>query len=465
MRRNPDATGGAINQASRKIAPKSGEVCLGETIQSGRRALFSSIKLETGRALLRINGVICAAALLMAIAPPVSAAQSFRVFLDGVWPEAQALGVSRKTFVAAFRGVKPDYSLPDLIIKGRKRDDSAGQAEFTKSAMDYLNPKYLRRLAIQGRKFLKQHERAIVNIEKTTGVDRNVLVAIWGRETSYGRHRLRHDAIRVLATLAYVGRRKDLFRNELLHALKMLQDGIPRSKMRSSWAGAVGLTQFMPSEYYQHAADGDGDGRIDIFNSVPDALASTARQLANKGWVRDLRWGYEARVPKNNGACSLEGPPGARSIREWAALGFERAGPRPFRADEVVHEAYLMMPSGAYGPAFLATENFQVIRRYNTSDLYALFVGNLADRIAGGGDFYTRSSTIAQPRTRQVKEIQSRLIKRGYALQKIDGKIGSNTRRQVGTYQKKNNLKIDCWPTQAVLKHLRATASLGADAQ
>jgi len=426
--------------------------------------LFSNIRLGTGCVGLRGYAATAFVALLMSIITPASSAQSFRVWLEGVWPEAQVLGVSRKTFNAAFRGVKPDYSLPDLIIKGRKRDDSAGQSEFTKSAMDYLSPKYLRRLAIQGRKFLKQHKHAIANIEKTTGVDRYILVAIWGRETSYGRHRLRHDAIRVLATQAYVGRRKDLFRKELLYALKMLQDGIPRSEMRSSWAGAVGLTQFMPSEYFQHAADGDGDGRTDIFNSVPDALASAARQLANKGWVRGMHWGYEARLPKN-GDCSLEGPPGARTIREWDALGFERAGPKRFSPDEVVHEAYLMMPSGAYGPAFLATENFQVIRRYNTSDLYALFVGNLADRIAGGGDFHAPSSTIAQPRTRQVKEIQSRLIKRGYGLQKVDGKIGSNTRRQVGSYQKKNNLKIDCWPTQAVLKHLRATASLSENAQ
>ena len=426
--------------------------------------MFSDNRLGAGYAVLRGLSAIALAALLIILATPVPAAQSFRVFLEGVWPEAQALGVSRRTFDRAFRRVKPDYSLPDLIIKGRKRDDSAGQAEFTKSAMAYLSPKYLRRLAIQGRKFLKQHERAIVTIEQTTGVDRHILVAIWGRETSYGRHRLRHDSIRVLATQAYLGRRKDMFRKELLYALKMLEDGTPRSKMRSSWAGAVGLTQFMPSEYYQHAADGDGDGRADIFNSVPDALASAARQLANKGWVRGLRWGYEARLPKN-GDCSLEGPPGARTIREWAALGFERAGPKRFRPEEVDHEAYLMMPSGAYGPAFLATENFQVIRRYNTSDLYALFVGNLADRIAGGGDFYTPSSTIPQPRTRQVKEIQSALIKRGYALQKVDGKIGSNTRRQVGTYQKRNNLKIDCWPTKAVVKHLRATAPLSSNAQ
>jgi lytic murein transglycosylase len=393
----------------------------------------------------------------MGLTGPVSAADAFRTWLEGLWPEAQGLGVSRTTFDTAFRGLKPDYKLPDLIIPGRKRDDSAGQAEFTSSAMAYLNPKYLRSLAVQGRKFLLQHARSIERIEKATGVDRTIIVAIWGRETAYGQHKLRHDAIRVLATQAYVGRRKDKFRTDLLYALKMLQDGVPRAKMRSSWAGAIGLTQFMPSEYYTHADDGDGDGKVDLFDSVPDALASAARQLANKGWVKGLRWGYEARLPKG-GDCSLEGPPGARSIGDWARLGFERAGPERFRTGELPHQAYLMMPSGAYGPAFLATENFQVIRRYNTSDLYALFVGNLADRIAGGGDFYTPSATIAQPRTAQVKEIQKRLIDLGYGLQKIDGKIGSNTRRQVGTYQKKNGLKIDCWPTQAVLAHLRAGA-------
>ncbi len=394
----------------------------------------------------------------MAIVTPALSADPFRDWLEALWPEAQALGVSRATFDTAFRGLTPDYSLPDLIIAGRKRDDSAGQAEFTKSAMDYLNPKYLASLAEQGRKFLKDNDKAIVGIEAKSGVDRYILVAIWGRETAYGTERHNYDAIRVLATQAYTGRRKDQFRKELLYALKMLQDGIPRAKMRSSWAGAVGLTQFLPTEYYQHAADGDGDGRADIFNSVPDALASAARQLANKGWVRGLRWGYEVRVPER-GDCSLEGPPGARTIADWVKLGLERAGPQKFRPEELGNQAYLMMPSGAYGPAFLATENFQVIRRYNTSDLYALFVGNLADRMAGGGDFYTPSAKVAQPRTAQVKEIQERLIKLGYPLEKTDGKIGSGTRRQVGTYQKTSGLKIDCWPTDAVLAHLRANAA------
>jgi lytic murein transglycosylase len=406
---------------------------------------------------------ICAAAgamaLLVAALAPAFGADPFRDWLETLWPEAQSLGVSRATFDTALRGLTPDYSLPDLIIPGRKRDDSAGQAEFTRSAMEYLNPAYLASLAAQGRKFLKDNEKAILRIEQKTGVDRYVVVAIWGRETAFGTYKLPHDAIRVLATQAYTGRRKDQFHNELLYALKMLQDGVPRAKMRSSWAGAIGQTQFLPTEYYSHANDGDGDGTTDIFNSVPDALASAARQLANKGWIRGMRWGYEVSLPEH-GDCSLEGPPGARAIGDWAKLGFQRTGATPFKPTELGIQAYLMMPSGAYGPAFLATENFQVIRRYNTSDLYALFVGNLADRIAGsGGDFHVPPAKVAQPRTAQVQEIQERLMKLGYPMEKTDGKIGSNTRRQVGTYQKTSGLKIDCWPTDAVLAHLRANAA------
>ena len=252
-----------------------------------------------------------AAAMVLAIAgiAPAYAADAFRAWVEGLWPDAQALGVSRARFDSAFRGLAPDLKLPDLILPGRKRDDSAGQAEFTKSAMEYLNPKSLADLGAQGRTFLKQHEREIVKIEQDTGVDRYILVAIWGRETAYGTHKDTRDAIQVLATQAYTGRRADQFRSELLFALKMLQDGVPRAMMRSSWAGAVGLTQFLPSEYYKYAADGDGDGKADIFNSVPDALASAAHQLAGKGWVRGQRWGYEARVPEH-ADCSLEGLPG-----------------------------------------------------------------------------------------------------------------------------------------------------------
>lgn len=390
------------------------------------------------------------------------AANSFAAFVAGLWPEAKDAGVSRATFDAAFAGLTPDLSLPDLEIDGKAKVDNSGQAEFTKTAADYLSKPYLEKLAGQGRQFYAQHKAALTRIEQTSGVDAAILVAIWGRETAYGSYKLPHDAVRVLATLAYTGRRKDMFRQELLAALKMLQAGIPRSDMKSSWAGAVGLTQFMPTEYFKHAADGDGDGKADIWRSIPDALASAARQLQGKGWVPGVRWGYEVKLaPKVD--CALEGPPDERPIADWMKLGLTRADGRPFAAAEQANVSYLMSPAGAYGPAFLASQNFKVIRLYNTSDLYALFVGHLSDRIRGGGDFVQPWASFQQPKTRTVHDLQARLKALGYPMDKTDGKIGSNTRKQLGLYQRASGLKVDCWPTDALLTHANANAKASAN--
>ncbi|MEQ1717963.1 MAG: peptidoglycan-binding protein, partial [Hyphomicrobium sp.] len=305
--------------------------------------------------------------------------------------------------------------------------------------------------------FFAKHKDALTRIERKTGVDPYSLVAIWGRETAYGSYKLPHDAIRVLATLAFTGRRKDMFRAELLAALKMLDLGVPRSDMKSSWAGAVGLTQFMPTEYLKFADDGDGDGKADIWRSIPDALSSAARQLEGKGWKRGQGWGYEVR-PGKGADCSLEGPPDERPIANWAALGFTRADGKTFSKTQQAETAYLMSPAGTYGPQFLAAENFKVIRLYNTSDLYALFVGHLSDRLRGGGDFATPWAAFAQPRTQTVHDLQARLKALGYPMDKTDGKIGSNTRKQIGLYQKASGIKIDCWPSEAVLGHANSNA-------
>jgi lytic murein transglycosylase len=382
----------------------------------------------------------------------------FRAFVESLWPDAKAAGVSRKTFDAAFAGVEPDYKIPDLDIPGRPKVDNSGQAEFTKTAADYLSKPYLQSLAIQGRKFLGEHKAALERIEGLTGVDRYTLVAIWGRETAYGTYHESNDAIRMLATLAYVGKRKERFHDELIAALEMLQQGVPRSDMKSSWAGALGLTQAMPTEYLKYATDGDGDGKIDIWRSVADALAFTARQLQGKGWVREARWGYEVVAPAH-ADCSLEGPPDARPVADWIKMGFRKARGRPFTKAELESDAYLMMPAGSYGPAFLAAQNFRVIRLYNTSDLYALFVGNLGDRIRGEGDFVTPWQSFSQPRARTVEGIQGRLKELGYPMDKIDGKIGSNTRKQIGIYEKANGLPVDCWPSDQVLAHADSQAA------
>ena len=386
------------------------------------------------------------------------AGDAFPVWVAALWPEAEALGVTRATFDATFRGMEPDFSIPDLALPGRDKLGSAGQAEFTRAPSEYLDRAYLMRLAETGKPYAERYKAALEKIEKDSGVDRYALLAIWGRETAYGSYKLPHDAVRVLTTLAYVGRRKELFRKELLAALQMLQAGVARSDMKSSWAGAVGLTQFMPTEYLPYARDADGDGKKDIFRSVPDALGSSAAQLAGKGWIAGLPWGYEIRIPASSD-CSLEGPLQARTIAEWAKLGFVRAGGKPWTGKEQAWQAYLMSPAGAYGPSFLVFDNFKVIRLYNTSDLYAVFVGHLADRISGGGDFEKAWGGTGAQKTKIIEEIQTRLKAGGYDVDKIDGKIGSNSRMNIGKYQHASGLKVDCWPTDAVLEHMRSAAS------
>jgi lytic murein transglycosylase len=396
-----------------------------------------------------------AAALLL----PARAEEGFRQWLESLWPDAQAFGISRITFDTAFRGMQPDLDLPDLVIPGRRKPAVKGQAEFTRSPQDYLNKTYLDSLTNKAKALLVRHAQTLTQVERGFGVERHVVLAIWGRETAYGTHRLPHSAIRVLATQAYLGRRNEMFRNELLHALRLLDERIVAPEaLRSSWAGAMGLPQLMPSEYNLWAYDLDKDGRKDIWNSVPDALASAANQLKGKGWTAGQNWGIEVRLPPEVD-CALEGPLNSRTISEWGRLGLTPSGGRAFRPDQLAQQAYLMMPGGGYGPAFLVFENFKVIKRYNQSDLYAVFVGHLADRIAGGGDFETPWQNVSQLPPESIEEIQLRLQAGGYAVEKIDGKVGSNTRAQIGAYQKANKMKVDCWPTVALLQNLRAAVA------
>ncbi|MFN3743921.1 MAG: lytic murein transglycosylase [Hyphomicrobiaceae bacterium] len=381
--------------------------------------------------------------------------QPFRAWLESFWPEAERAGITRATFERAFSGLTPDLSLPDLVLPEKRDARPPAQAEFSRTPEQYINRDQIMRLARQGRELAERHKAILDRVEAEIGVDRAIVLAIWGRETAFGSHRPRHDVIRVLATQAYVGRRQELFREELIHALRLLQDGIvAREHMRGSWAGAMGLTQFMPSEFYGSGVDFDRDGKLDLFGSVADALGSAARQLKQKGWIKGLPWGIEVRLGANVD-CAQEGPVNSRTLREWAKLGLTRADGGPVARALLDQEAYLMSPAGAFGPSFLATENFKVIRAYNMSDLYAVFVGHLADRIAGGGDFRTRWRQVRQLPDREIAEIQEQLKRRGASIDKIDGKIGSNTRWQIGQYERSVRMKVGCWPRQEVLEHLR----------
>ena len=405
----------------------------------------------------RIWALLCFS-LLLATAATFSAAASdpaFQRWLEGLWPQAQALGVSRHTFETAIRGVEPDFSLPDLDLPGRENVPPRGQAEFVQTPADYVKEANIARLAEQAKRLAAEHSRTLAAIEQRYGVPGNVLLAIWGRETDFGTYRLPKNAITVLATQGYYGRRKELFQEELLYALKMLEEGhVKLADMRSSWGGAMGMTQFLPSEFYKYAVDFDGDGKKDIWHSVPDALASAAQQLVGKGWQRGIHWAYEAHPPAGTD-CTLGVPEITRPLGEWLRQGFVLAYGRKPSAAELAEPASLLQPEGTYGPAFLTLKNYFVIKEYNFSDLYVLFVGHLSDRINDPRPFETPWSKSSQLRTTQVESMQRTLAKLGLYKDKIDGKAGMQTRAALGAYQKANRLKLDCWPTAAVLDDMQ----------
>ena len=247
------------------------------------------------------------------------------------------------------------------------------------------------------------------------------------------------------------------YRTEFILALKIIGDGeVARKDMRSSWAGATGLTQFLPSEFYKHGVDFDGDGRRDIWHSVPDALASAAQQLVNKGWQPGVRWAYEVRGAGERRLHAGRAR-GDKADRRMAARRV-RAGARAESSApaEQAQPASLLQPEGIYGPAFLTTKNYFVIKEYNFSDLYVLFVGHLSDRMISPQPFATPWSASTQLRTADVEAMQRQLTRLGLYADKLDGKAGMQTRAALGAYQKSAGLKVDCWPSEAVLRSMSA---------
>ncbi|WP_315762928.1 MULTISPECIES: lytic murein transglycosylase [unclassified Bradyrhizobium] len=406
-----------------------------------------------------MRGVALVAIAIAALccAPPSRAADAaFTQFVALLWPEAKEQGVSRATFEAETRGLEPDYKLPDLLLPGRPATGAPAQAEFVQVPADYIKEAAIARLAAYGQKLMQQYRPALSEIERRFGVPAPFVLAIWGRETDFGRYKLPYDALRVLATQAYVGRRKDQYRTEFILALKMLSDHVvTRQDLRASWGGAVGLTQFLPSEYFKHGVDLDGDGKVDLWHSVPDALASAAQQLVNKGWQSGVRWAYEVKAPANVD-CTMGVPEVKKPIGEWLRAGFVPVRGQRLSTAEKAQPASLLQPEGIYGPAFLTTANYFVIKEYNFSDLYVLFVGHLADRMTSPLPFATPWAASEQLRTKDVEAMQKGLTRVGLYKDKLDGKAGMQTRAALGAFQKSAGLKVDCWPSEAVLQAIDA---------
>jgi len=416
------------------------------------------------RALCCEGTLTTAVALLMTLIisiSPASAAKiddQFRAWLESdLWPDAKSSGVSKETFDAAFAGVTPNLELPDLVMPGEKPKTPKKQlqAEFG-SPGNYFAEKTLGAVTVGGRSRSGKHARTLAAIEKRYGVPGGVVLAIWGRESGFGAAKIPYDAFEVLGTKAFLATRKDMFRTEVIGALVMLEKGLAtRKTMKSSWAGALGQPQFLPTSFLKHAVDFDGDGVIDIWNSTPDTLASIANYLVDYGWVKGRDWGFEVTVPESV-SCALEGPDQGKKISEWAALGIERVSGKPFPKSELKAEGFLLMPAGRNGPAFIVTPNFYVLKEYNESDLYALFIGHGADRIAGGDKRFAGSwGKVGGLYRSDIAAMQRGLEKIGYDVGSADGLPGFKTRRSIGDWQAKNGSAPTCFPTTKIVEALR----------
>ncbi len=380
--------------------------------------------------------------------------KKFRAWLGTLWRDAKAQGVSRETFNSAFNGVSLDWSLPDLKKSAGKPEQ---QAEFG-SPSRYFKERSLYALANRGQALRAKYAKTLARIEQHYGVPGTVILSVWGRETAYGAAKIPHYAVRSLATLAYAGRRRDFFRKEVLSALVILEQGhIKRGQMRSSWAGAMGHTQMLPSQFLKYAVDFNRDGKKDIWNNIPDALATTANFLRKKGWQSGMSWGYEVNLPKSV-SCALEGPDKRVNVSTWLKRGVSRVKGRKFSKAAQSFPTSLLVPAGRYGPAFLVTKNFYVLKEYNESDVYALFVGHVADRMSANKPFVTKWRDVPTYTRSQMKKVQKKMVKLGYNVgDSIDGLIGFRTRVATGEYQTKYKLRQDCWPGPKFIRHLNKT--------
>jgi membrane-bound lytic murein transglycosylase B len=370
---------------------------------------------------------------------------AFEQFVADLWPEARRDGISRPLFDAAFRGVTPD---PRIFER------QSSQAEFVTPVWDYIEKRVTPARITRGREVLGEHAPAMAAIEKRFGVDRHVFTAIWGMETNYGGYTGNMSIIRSLATMAFTGERRDYGRKQLLAALDILQSGdIGLEQFKGSWAGAMGHTQFIPMTYNAYAVDMTGDGKRDIWNSVPDALGSAAHYLKKRGWQEGQRWGWEVALPDGFN-YRMAGADGTRSIADWTKLGVRPAARGNFGNAGV--RARLLLPVGRHGPAFLVTQNFDAILAYNRSNAYALAVGHLADRIAGGGPFvaqWPRDLKLLS-RTDSI-ELQRLLTARGFDTGGTTGFIGPRTRSAISDYQHRQGLPPDGYADARLLERLR----------
>ncbi|HWK53182.1 MAG TPA: lytic murein transglycosylase [Hyphomicrobiales bacterium] len=377
-------------------------------------------------------------------------AQDFTAWLNELRSEALGRGIDQGTLDAAFAGVQ--------IPLDRVLELDRNQPEFVQTFTAYMRNRMSDARVARGQRLLVEHADLFSRIEREYGVQPHYLAAFWALESNFGDATGGFSVVNALATLAYDPRRADMFRGELLTALRIIQAGhIQASEMTGSWAGAMGQCQFMPSTFASYAVDGDGDGRIDIWHSLPDVFASAANYLSRSGWKPGERWGREVLLP-DDFDFALAGTDVRKSVTEWDALGLRRADGSPLGASEIMGS--VILPAGAEGPAFLGYDNFRTIMVWNRSTFYAISVGHLADRFQGAGPIAHMPKVEEQALARaDVMELQTRLNELGFDTGEPDGVLGSRTRAAVRDFQLDKGMAADGYASYAFLARLREFSS------
>ena len=380
------------------------------------------------------------------LASPARADQKFVDFIQTLWPRAKAAGISRDLFDRAFAGITE----PDPVVLKL----ASSQPEFTSTTGDYLAKAVTPIRIDTGQQKLSEHSKLLKAIEAKYGVDRHALLGIWGMESNFGKDLGSMSVMRSLATLMYAGRKRDYAREQYIAALKILKLGVRSPEnFTGSWAAAMGHTQFIPTSYLAYTADWTGDGTRDIWGSKEDALASTANYLAKSGWKIDRPWGWEVALPQGFDRA-LIGRSKWRNVSEWEGLGITRKDGGKFGTRGA--SAFVMVPQGVTGPAFLVTKNFMAIMNYNLSHSYAVAVGHLGDRIGGAGPIIAAWPDVTFDLSyKQRVELQKRLSSLGFETGGADGRFGARTYEAVIAFQKRVKLPLDGKPSVSLLERLR----------
>lgn len=426
------------------IMPRSS---LHDESATGRTAMTPPLSLHCWRRLLAAFALLIFATSATRVLADVPTAE-FNAWLAGVRKEALERGISTATLDRVLSGLQP---IPRVIELDQR------QPEFTEAFLDYLDRRVTPARIEEGRRQLQQHQALLAEIQRRYDIPPPILVALWGLETNYGSFLGDYPIPAALATLAFDPRRSQFFREQLFDALAIVEAGhVEPEAMRGSWAGAMGHLQFMPSTFRAYAVDADGDGRIDLWRSLPDAFASAANYLRRLGWRGDEIWGREVRLP-DRFDWELSRPNLTKPVNAWSAMGVTQADGSPLPRSEL--PGAILVPQGHKGPAFLVYPNFNLIMNWNRSLSYALAVGHLSDRLRGMPELRQGQAARHERMTRQqVVDLQRQLEILGFEPGEPDGVIGARTRAALRAFQRSVGLPPDGYASPEVIARVRGVA-------